>query len=344
MKAVQLVAPRTLEVREVPAPPEPGPGEVLVRLKAVGVCGSDLHWYREGRIGWSVASYPQILGHEPVAEVLAVGKQATGLHLGQRVTIEPAIVCGRCEFCLDGQPNNCVRSRFMGGPEQPGLFRECALAPAVNVIPVPDSLSLVQAALIEPLAVILHVMELTPIRPGDTVAVLGAGSIGMLCAAAARLRGASWIIAADKVEHRLELARKMGADAVVRMAGESVRDAVMDHTKGRGVDVVLDAAGAVETINAGIAIARRAGWFTLVGLPGEMQLDIDLHTAMAKELKLQMMRRSCHNAHRAIELLAAGRIPDALVTHRPILEKTPEAFVMLDEYAGGVGKVVVEIP
>ncbi|HSB14856.1 MAG TPA: alcohol dehydrogenase catalytic domain-containing protein [Bryobacteraceae bacterium] len=344
MKSVQLVAPRTLEVREVPSPPEPGPSEVLVRPKAVGVCGSDLHWYREGRIGWTPAAYPQVLGHEPVAEVAAAGKGAGGFHPGQRVTIEPAIVCGRCEFCLDGQPNNCVRSRFMGGPDQPGLFRELAAVPAGNVVPIPDSLSLVQAALIEPLAVILHLMELTPIRVGDTVAVLGCGSIGMLCASVARLRGASWVIAADKVEHRLPLAKRMGADVTVLMPRESLRDAVMDHTRGRGVDVVLDAAGATETINAGIGIARRAGVFTLVGLPDEMQLDVDLHTAMAKELRLQMMRRSCHNSHRAIDLLAAGRIPDALVTHRPGLEQTPAAFAMLDEYAGGVGKVVVEIP
>ncbi len=343
MRSVELVAPRRLEERVVSQPPDPGPGEVLVRLRAVGICGSDMHWYLEGGIGAFPASYPMVLGHEPVGEVLAAGS-GVPLKPGAKVAIEPSITCGHCEHCLAGHHNNCVQSVFMGSPQAPGFFREYAVVPARNTDPVPQEMSLVRASLIEPVAVILHVMELVEIRVGDTVAVLGAGSIGMLCATMARLAGASRVFIADRLKHRLELARAMGADVVIHTPTENPAEIVLDATRGRGVDVVLDAAGAVETINAGLALCRPGGSFVLIGIPSEKQLVVDLHTAMAKEVRLLTVKRSNHKGAAAIELLRAGRIPEALVTHRLPLERTPAAFEMLAAYSDGVGKVVIEFP
>ena len=197
-----------------------------------------------------------------------------------------------------GHPNNCRRVVFLSSPPYPGFFREYTLLPAHNAIPIPDSLSFVQTTLVEPLAVILHVLELVEIKVGDTVAVMGAGPIGLLCAAVARTAGASTVFVADKVPHRLRLAREVGADLTINPTSESLSDAVHDLTRGRGVDLVLDAAGAVETINAGIAIARPGGQIALIGIPSEAELPIDLHTAMSKELNLQTIRRSNHNVHR----------------------------------------------
>lgn len=196
----------------MPAPPDPGPGEVLVKLRAVGICGSDLHWYLEGGIGTYAAAYPQVLGHEPSGEIAAVGRGVPDLREGQRVAIEPAITCGHCELCRSGRHNNCVRSVFMGTPQMPGLFREYAVVPAGNVVAVPDSMDFAAATVIEPLAVILHILELAPIRVGDSIAIFGAGPIGLLTAAVARLAGASQILAADRVAHRLRMAAQMGAD------------------------------------------------------------------------------------------------------------------------------------
>jgi L-iditol 2-dehydrogenase len=342
MNSIQLVAPRRLEARDMPMPPNPAAGEVLVRLRAVGICGSDMHWYKEGGIGSSRAVYPQVLGHEPAGEIVAVGSGVDDIRAGQRIALEPAITCGHCEFCRSGHHNNCVSSIFMGASQMPGLFREYAVVPRRNVVPIPDSMSFAAATILEPLAVILHILELTEIRLGDTVAVMGAGPIGLLTASVARVAGAARIFIADKVPHRLRMAREMGFDCAIEIG--KFQQAVMDETRGRGVDIVLDAAAALETINMSIAIARLGGRVVLIGIPSEADLNIDIQTAMAKELNIQTVKRSNHNAHGALELMESGRIGDQIVTHRLPLEKTPEAFEMLAGYAGGVGKVVIELP
>lgn len=344
MKSIQLVARRTLEPREMPMPPDPGPGEALVKLCAVGLCGSDMHWYLEGGIGGYRAVYPQVLGHEPAGKIVAIGKDVAGLSPGQKVALEPAITCGRCEFCLAGHHNNCMASLFMGSPQMPGLFREYAVVPARNVVAIPANMSFAQATVIEPLSVILHILELVEIRLGDTVAVLGAGPVGALTAMVARIAGASCIFMADKLPHRLRLAREMCADVCVNTNSESLLQAVLDHTGGRGVDIAFDAAASPETVNMGIAVARPGGRLVLIGIPVASEMPIDIMTAMFKELSIQTVKRSNHNAHAAIELLESGRISDKLITHRLPLAQTPAAFETLAHYADGVGKVVIEIP
>jgi L-iditol 2-dehydrogenase len=326
----------------MPMPPDPEAGEVMVRLRATGICGSDMHWYKEGGIGSSRAVYPIVLGHEPAGEIVAAGKGVEDLKIGQRVAVEPAITCGYCEFCRSGHHNNCVSSVFMGTSQRPGLFREFAVMPVRNVMALPDGMSYTAATVLEPLAVILHILELVDIRLGDTVAVMGAGPVGLLTASVARVAGASRIFVADKVPHRLRMARELGADFTAETS--KFGQLVMDETRGRGVDVVLDAAAAVETINLAIAIARTGGQVVLIGIPSEAEVNIDVHSAMAKELNIQTIRRSNHNSHGALELMESGRIGDRIVTHRLPLEKTAEGFELLADYADGVGKVVIEIP
>lgn len=345
MKSVQLVAPRTLEPRVMPMPPDPGAGQVLVKVRAVGICGSDMHWYQEGGIGAFRSVYPQILGHEPAGEVVAVGAGVTGITPGQKVVIEPATTCGHCEYCLSGHHNNCLASQFMGSPQLPGLFREYALLPLENAVPIPASLGFTEATLVEPLAVMLHVLELTEIRLGDTVAVMGAGPVGLLMSSVARLAGASRIFIADKLPHRLRIAREMGAaDFSLDVNADHVSQAILDHTGGRGVDLVFDCAAARETLNIGLAVARVGGRVILIGIPSESNMPVDLHMAMHKELNIQTIKRSNHNTHAAIELMESGRISTRLVTHHFSLDQTPRAFETLAAYADGVGKVMIDIP
>src|SRR5258708_10571012 len=168
----------------MPQPADPGPGEILVKLRSVGICGSDMHWYTDGSIYGFPASYPQVLGHEPAGEVVATGRGVTELKSGDRVSIEPTVSCGRCEYCVRGQHNNCLKSQFMGSPQLPGFLREYATLPAHNASIVPEAFSYTQATLIEPVAVIVRMLDLLEIHPGDTVAVLGAGPIRLLPAAA----------------------------------------------------------------------------------------------------------------------------------------------------------------
>ncbi|MFN7993417.1 MAG: alcohol dehydrogenase catalytic domain-containing protein [Bryobacteraceae bacterium] len=344
MKSVQLVAPRTLEPREMPMPPDPGPGEVLVKLRAVGICGSDMHWYLEGGIGPYQAAYPQILGHEPAGEIAAVGKGVDGLVPGQKVAVEPAIHCGHCEHCLAGRINNCLYSQFMGSPQLHGLFREYAVMPAANALPIPDGMGFTEATLAEPLAVMLHVLELTPIRLGETVAVMGAGPVGLLMASVAKLSGASTVFVVDRLPHRLQIACEMGAaDAALDINSGAV-EAIMDLTRGRGVDIVFDCAAARETLQTALTAARIGGRLVLIGIPSEHRMPIDLNLAMLKELNIQTIKRSNHNAEAAIAMMQSGRISTRLVTHHFPLEQTARGFETLAAYSDGVGKVIIDIP
>lgn len=342
MKSAQLVAPRTVEVVETPLPQDPGPGEILVKLRAVGICGSDMHWYLEGGVYGFPAVYPQILGHEPAGEIVQAGAGVTGLKPGDRVSIEPTVSCGHCEYCLRGQHNNCVKSLFMGSPQMPGLLREYATVPAHNATRVPDSFNYTQASLIEPVAVIMHMLELLEIRAGDTVAVLGAGPIGLLSAAVARKAGATQVLVADKVPHRIRMAQELGATTAVPIT--QLRQAVMDTTRGRGVDLAIDAAGADETINTALAVTRLGGTFALIGIPNHVPVPVDLYSLQAKEIRFQPVKRSNHRSQPAIALLAAGAIPEAIVTHRAGIEQAPAAFETLAEYRDGIGKLAIEFP
>ena len=343
MRSVHLVAVRTLEIRDVPLPPDPGPREVLVKLTAVGLCGSDMHWYLDGRIGPVPASFPQILGHEPVGTIAAIGRDVHSVAVGDRVVVEPTVSCGHCEFCLAGSHNNCVSGVFMGGPQSPGFFREYAVVPEHNVTVVPDTFDDLSATLIEPVAVMVNMLEKAPIRCGDTVAVMGAGPIGMLCAAMAKMAGASRVFIADKVAHRLKLAKQMGADVTIHNANQPIAPAILDETRGRGVDIVFDAAASAETINAGLAVARPGGTFVLVGIPSDPSIAVDINMAMAKELRIQTTKRSNHRSQAAIDILKTGRIPGLVVTHQMPLEQTAQAFDLLANYAEGVGKILIRM-
>ena len=341
MRSIQLLAPGILEEREMAQPPDPGYGEVTVRIRAVGVCGSDLHWYQDGRVGEYPATYPQVLGHEPAGEIIVTGPGVHDFAAGDHVVIEPSITCGHCEHCLKGFHNNCIRGVFMGGPAHPGMFREYATIPAANCTAVPPAMPWATATLVEPLAVMAHMLELIRIEPGDTVAVTGAGPIGMLCAATARASGASRVFIADRLAYRLKLALGMGADCAIDTTAQSLIETVMDATNGRGVDVVIEAAGSSETVNAGIRMARLGGTVMLIGILSELFPKIDIHTAMMKELKLQTLKRSNHRAGDALKLLS--RISTSLITHHLPLQATPKAFDMLTHYTGGVGKAIIEI-
>ncbi len=326
----------------MPLPADPGPDEVLVKLRSVGICGSDMHWYLDGSIYGFPATYPLVLGHEPAGEVVAVGERVSGLHPKDRVSIEPTVSCGHCEHCVSGQHNNCLQSQFMGSPQLPGLLREYATVPAHNLELVPENFSYTQASLIEPVAVIMHMLELVEIHAGDSVGILGAGPIGLLAAAVARHCGAAQVLMADKRPHRIKMAQELGATAAVPIG--QFGELVGDKTRGRGVDLAIDAAGAAETINAALAVTRLGGTFVLIGIPNQVPVGVDLFSAMTKEIRIQPLKRSNHRSKPAIALLASGAIPEGIVTHRVAVEQAPAAFQTLAEYGDGIGKLTIEFP
>ena len=259
------------------------------------------------------------------------------------MVIEPSLTCGHCEHCLKGRHNNCVQTVFMGGPQAPGMFREYVTLPAGNCTRFPKQFDYATATLAEPLAVMMHMLELTEIHVGDTVAVTGAGPIGMLCAAVARAAGASRIFIADRLAYRLKMALAMGADVAVDTTAQSLVETVMDATHGRGVDVVLEAAGSPDTVNAAIRMARMGGAVMLIGILSELYPKIDIHTAMAKELDLQTLKRSNHRAQQALDLLSSGRIPTSLHHPHSAAGRDAQGVHMLTDYTDGVGKAIIRL-
>lgn len=214
MRVAELIARRRFRIAELPLP-DPAPGEVQVRVGAVGICGSDLHAYVEGGVGDTACLYPMVLGHEPAGTVVRSGAGVTGWAPGDRAACEPAIYCYHCEYCRSGRHNVCARIRFMSMPGEPGFFREYVNIPAANLLPIPAQISLPLATVAEPLAVALHSMKFAAIRLGETAAVFGAGPIGLLTVACLRLAGAGRIWSVDPVAHRREMARQAGADAAI---------------------------------------------------------------------------------------------------------------------------------
>ena len=344
MKALQLVAPRTLEVATMPDPPEPGRGEVLVRIRSCGICGSDMHYYLEDACAGTKAVYPSVLGHEPAGSIEQIGPGVEDLASGTPVAVEPALTCGQCEPCRIGRPNLCLNSQFLGGAQGPGLLREYAVVPAHNVVPLPEEMSFSEATVIEPLAVLVHSVELAGLQMGETVLVMGAGPIGVLGVATAKIAGASRIIAADRIENRLAAAREAGADAAVNVDCESVRDAVMDLTHGLGVHVAIDAAGKPDSINTSLHCLRFGGRLMIIGIPSQQFVGVDLWRAMHQEISIHVQKRSNANDHEALDMLVRGQIDTGrFITHHVPLQEGVKAFEAVANYSDGVLKAVVEL-
>ena len=302
------------------APPVPGPGEALVRVTAVGICGSDLHWYDESGIGDAVLTRPLVLGHE------AAGVIADGPRTGQRVAIDPSIPCGACETCALGRGHLCPQVRFLGHSTTDGAMRELIAWPETNLVPLPDSIDDAAGAMLEPLGVAIHALRLAKVRPGDTVGVLGCGPIGLLLIQLARAAGATTVVATDRLPHRVAAAAGLGAIAAL-VDGGAEREILLRATGGRGVDAAIEIAGDDDAIDAAIALTRPAGTVVIAGIPAGDQSTITASVARRKGLDLRFSRRMVHTYPQAIALVEAGRVDvGVVVSHLFALADFDAAF------------------
>jgi L-iditol 2-dehydrogenase len=339
MRTAELVAPLEFRLAEMPIE-GPGPGEVQVRVGAVGICGSDLHAYCEGAVGSMPNVYPMVLGHEPAGTIVKAGPGVTGLAPGDRGALEPALYCYHCEFCLGGHHNVCENIRFLSNPGYPGFFRELVNLPAANFVPIPSGMSLDQATLIEPLAVALHSLRLASICPGESVAVIGAGPIGLLTIAGLRAAKAGRIWVVEPLAHRRELARMVGADVALE-PGEAV-EAILGGTGRRGVDCAIDCAAKDDTTSQAIHVARNAGRVVLTGIHATPFVPMDGSAMRRKELTIFNVRRSNHESRAALELLEEeARRFAPLLTHAREIDRIDDAFTIASQYRDGVGKMIV---
>jgi L-iditol 2-dehydrogenase len=331
MRAARLHGAGDLRVADEQEPAA-GPGEELVRVTAVGICGSDLHWWDEAGIGDAVITRPLVLGHE------AAGVIEAGPRRGTRVAIDPAITCGRCRPCLDGYRNLCLNIRFAGHGDQDGAMRELLAWPADLLHPLPDSVTDTDGALLEPLGVAIHALDLGHVRLGARVAVVGCGPIGLLLIAVLRTAGARHIAAFEPLAHRREAALRYGADVCLRpdILPEDLRELV-----GEGADTVFEMAGTADAVTLSVAAARAGGRVVLGGIPADDRIAFGASTARRKGLTIAMVRRMNNTFGRAIALAAGGSFSLApLVTDRFGLASAGPAFGIAAKRKGL--KVVIE--
>ncbi|WP_224332123.1 NAD(P)-dependent alcohol dehydrogenase [Haloprofundus halobius] len=308
--------------------PEPADDEVLVRVRSVGICGSDVHYYEHGRIGDYVVDSPLVLGHESAGEVVEVGSAVDGLDAGDRVTLEPGVPCGRddCEFCRADEYNLCPDVQFMATPPDDGAFAEYVAWPAEYAYRLPESVSLRAGALVEPLSVGIHVCRRAGVGLGDAVYISGCGPIGLLAMEVARVAGAEPIVAADVLPSKLERARERGA-IPVDVSEEDPVEAVENATGGRFADVVIEASGAEPAIGSTLDVVRRGGTVVLVGLAADGVVPFDTHDIIDNELDLLGSFRYRHTYPTAIELLASGQLDvEGLVDFEMALDDVDAAF------------------
>ena len=312
MRAARLHAVGDLRVGEEPKPAASA-GMSLVRVTAVGICGSDLHWWDEGAIGDATLAHPLVLGHE------GAGVIAEGPRRGERVAIDPAIADGTCRACRDGYPNLCYRIRFAGHGETDGMMRELMTWPTELLHPLPDGVSDADGALLEPLGVAIHSADLGHLPFGGTASVVGCGPIGLLLVSVLKAAGASSVLAVEPLAHRREAASRYGADLVAEP------DAV--ELTGSGVDVAFEAAGNDEAVRLTLESVRPGGRVVLAGIPGDDAVRFQASVARRKGLTIAMVRRMNHVYPRAISLAARGVVDlGALVSRREGLGEVKEAF------------------
>ena len=332
MRAAVLHGAGSVRLEERPVP-EPGPDQVLIEVRAVGTCGSDVHYYRHGRIGDFVVRAPLVLGHEPAGTVVVNGSATGQLRPGQRVSIEPGVPDFTCEQCRAGRYNLCPRMVFFGSPPVDGAFCEYVVVPEAFAYPVPDHLSDDAAALIEPLSVALWACRKARVGPGDRVLVTGAGPIGLLCLQAARAFGAASVVVTDVNPVRLRMAGEFGAETL-----DSRETTLADA--GVEADVLLECSGYAPAIGAAVRAVRRAGRVVLVGMGGD-EIPLPLAHLQTRELEVTGTFRYANTWPDAIALAASGRVDlDALVTGHYGLAQVEQALTAGDRDPTSVKAVV----
>jgi L-iditol 2-dehydrogenase len=341
MKSAQLFGVNHFEIVETPMP-EILHGQVLVAMRAVGVCASDVHYYRDGKIGNQVCAFPQVLGHE-CAGIIAKTTGASSFHEGDRVAVEPGLPCMICEHCKNGHFNRCPKVKFLGMPGLPGAFQEFLAIDEKQIIKIPDSLSFDEAALLEPMGVACHAVALARLQKNETIAVFGAGAIGLLTLAIAKEYGAGESFIFDEHDYRLSCAKNnYHADHAVNVRDHDPIDYIQKHTNGRGVDASFEAAGVPESFESALEAPRIGGRALIIGIPAQDRISFNAHSLRRRELLVQNVRRSNGETRQCIDLLNQGRLKiGALATHHFPLERITEAFEVAADYKNNVVRAMI---
>ncbi|WP_114384087.1 NAD(P)-dependent alcohol dehydrogenase [Paenibacillus prosopidis] len=326
MKAAVMHNTREIQIEEYPVP-QIGPDEVLIKVMAVGICGSDLHYYSHGRIGKYVVDKPFILGHECSGDIAAIGSNVQRFQVGDRVAVEPGVTCGRCDACKEGRYNLCPDVEFLATPPFDGAFVQYIKIREDFVFSIPDHLTYEEAALVEPFSVGIHAAARTGLQPGSTIAIMGMGPVGLMAVAAAKAYGAATIIVTDLEPLRLEAAKQMGASHVINIREQDPLEEIKTITNGKGVDVAWETAGNPNALQSALGSLRRGGKLAIVGLPAQDEIPLNVPFIADNEVDIYGIFRYANTYPKGINFLSSG-IVDAnkLITDKFTLEQTQEAM------------------
>ncbi|MGB9595341.1 MAG: NAD(P)-dependent alcohol dehydrogenase [Candidatus Poribacteria bacterium] len=342
MKTAFLYKPGVIHIEEMDIP-IPKDDEALIKIKAVGVCGSDVHFFEVGRIGDFVVKEPLILGHECAGEVVEVGKNVKNVKVGDKVAIEAGVPCRKCEYCRLGRYNLCQSVTFLATPPFHGAYREYITHPEDFLFKLPENMTYEEGAMIEPLSVGVYAAERGNVNIRNTVTIIGAGTIGLMTLQAVKARGATDVIITDLEPFRLELAKKLGATKTVNAREEDAVQKVLEYTNG-GADVVLEAVGAPVTIQQSIKMAKPGAVIVLIGMPTVDDIPIRVVSAICKEVDIRGIFRYANAYRPAINLVSKGKIDvKSMITTRFPLDKVQEALEYPSKNAGACIKVMVNI-
>ena len=323
--------------------PKMGPNDVLIKVKAVGICGSDLHYYKEGKIGIHVPTKGHILGHECAGEIVEVGKEVEGKKVGDRVAIEPGVPCRKCKLCKEGRYNLCKNMMFRSHPPLcEGAFVEYLVSPTDFAYKIPDTMSYAEGAMLEPLAVGMQATKRGEIKAGDRVAILGCGPIGLSTLQATKARGTAEVYMTDLLEKRLTKAKELGASAAINVSIEGPEKAIQELTDGEGVNVVIEAAGSVKAYQQCTGLARRGGILVFVGMTAEMIFPLNVFDIIDKGLDIKGVFRYANVYPAGIALASTGKVNmKALITHRFPFDEIAKAMDFAYKQKKNLLKVVL---
>lgn len=341
MKAAFLQASMKVSVKEAAVPIVTGK-DVLVKVMAVGICGSDIHYYAHGRIGQRKVQYPHIQGHECAGVVVAIGDQVSRFKIGDRVAVEPGVACQTCEWCKEGRYNLCPTVQFLSTPPVKGAFVQYLAHREDYLFSIPDTLSFENATLAEPLSVGLHAVKRGGLKPGATVVISGMGPVGLMTILAAKAFGAKEIIVSDIAPLRLEAAKKLGATRVLNIMTEDVSSVIEEVTLGVGVDMVFETSGNVSALQSSIKLTKRGGSIVVIGFPAKDEVPLDIILMLQKEISFYPVYRYMNTYPFAISLLATtGNQAGCIITDRYPLDEIQQAMNQANTNRSGSLKVMV---
>lgn len=344
MKRVVLTGIRKLELIESPKPDIVNDNDVLLKMDTIGVCGSDMHYYNEGRIGDQVIQFPFTIGHEGSAFVEKTGKNVSKVKQGDLVAIDPAISCGKCSQCLMGREHTCTNQKFLGCPGQiEGCMAEYIVVPEKNCYPVPKNLNGEDAALVEPLSIGYYAAQfLKNIRLVNSIGILGVGPIGLSVLFSLRTMGYDKIYVTDKLDFRLRVAENAGALLGLNPLKENIINKLKEENSD-SFDAIFECCGKQEALDQAIDLLKPGGILLIVGIPEVDRISFDISKIRRKEITIQNVRRQNHSIQPVIDLSASSKwSPNVMITHRFSIEKANYAFDIVRNYKDGVIKALIK--